>query len=216
MLILGITGGIATGKSTVTRMFADLGAPTSSADDIARDLLGDAKVLRTLEAAFPECIRPVSYPLGHPLYDGPKSGVGQYVPLPKLDTNALRRLIFADDDARKLLESITHPPIIERLCADIAAFRKSNTSRAAAIEIPLLFEAGLAYIVDKVIVASCDEETQLRRLHERLGIDRVEARRQISTQWPLADKVAAADVVIHTNQPLDDVRWQLQNVWNSL
>lgn len=215
MIILGITGGIATGKSTVTAMFADLGAPYASADDIARDLLGRPDIRGALEWTFPECVGPVSYPLGHPLYDGPASGIGQYMPVPKIDTNALRRLIFSNADARKRLEAILHPPIIAELKRRISKFRRSKTSPVAAVEIPLLFEAGLTGMVDRVVVVACQEETQIRRVRERLGIDRPEALQQIAAQMPLAEKIARADIVVSSDTGLPDMRLQVQRIWDA-
>jgi dephospho-CoA kinase len=216
MIILGITGGIATGKSTVTRMFADLGAPTASADNIARELLGRPDIHESLKSAFPGCVGPVSYPLGHPLYDGPADGVGQYIPTPKIDIEALRRLIFSNKKARKRLEAITHPPIVAELERLIAEFRASSTPAAAAVEIPLLFEAGLTGMVDRIVVVACDEETQISRLRTRLGITRKEALQQLAAQLPLAQKVAAADFVIDSGIDIESMRAQVLSVWNAL
>ena len=197
MIILGITGGIATGKSTVTRMFADLGAPTASADDIARELLlpGTPQTAQVAEA-FP-------------------STASSTEPI-TIDRRALSSTIFGDETARKRLEAILHPPIIAELSRRIAEFRSSEGEvgeGVAAIEIPLLFESGLTSMVDKVVVVAVDEETQLARLQQRLGIDRAAAEQQLAAQWPLAKKVAAADYVIDSGAPLDDVRERVRQVW---
>src|SRR3569833_543538 len=149
MTVLGITGGIATGKSTVTQMFADLGAPTASADQIARDLLAPgAPSPAQVADAFP-------------------TTVSSTAPL-TVDRRALAAIIFGDDTARLKLEAILHPPIVDELRRQIDQFRQS-TSPIAAVEIPLLFESGLTKMVDKIVVAAVDEETQLTRLQQRLN-----------------------------------------------
>ena len=197
MHILGITGGIGTGKSTVTQMLADLGAPTVSADAIARALLvPGTPTTASVLAAFPACAD-ASEPQ-------------------KINRRALAQIIFADADARRQLEALTHPPIIAALRAQIAAWRHSGTARAAAAEIPLLFEVGSQHDLDQVVVASCTEPVQIARLCARDGIGEDEARRQIAAQWPLSEKVARADFVITTNTDLDDTRRQVRALWERL
>lgn len=196
MTILGITGGIATGKSTVTQMFADLGAPTASADAIARDLLAPGTPTTSLVAAdFPQA-------------------VSSTAPL-TLDRRALSAIVFSDEAARKRLEAILHPQIIAELTRWVEAMRSATTSRVAAVEIPLLFETGLERLVDKIVVASVDEETQLTRLQERLGIDRTAALQQLAAQWPLSCKIEKADVVIDTGRSSDTVRDQVREIFEA-
>ena len=196
MRVLGITGGIATGKSTVTLMLAELGAPTISADAVARALLAPGTpVTKAVLAAFPSCA-------------APEPG--------KIDRRTLARIIFADVQARTRLEALTHPPIIEALREQIAEWRASSAAPAAAAEIPLLFEAGLEDDVDEIVVVSCADSVQRARLCARDGISEEEARRQIAAQWPLAEKMARADVVITTNKDLTDTRRQAAALWESL
>jgi dephospho-CoA kinase len=188
MLILGITGGIATGKSTVTRLLAELGAPTISADALARDLLAPGtETTRQVLRAFPQCADPQD-----------------------------ARVIFADPQARQRLEALTHPPIIAALAAQADHWRAMPSPRAAALEIPLLFEAGLSALVDRVVVVACHEEKQIARLRERAGVDESEARRQIAAQWPLSDKISRADSVITTDDDLAETRQQVQALWEAL
>ena len=190
MIVLGITGGVATGKSTVTRMFADLGAPTISADALAHDLLAPGTdTTRAVLSAFPDCALP----------DAPEA----------LDRRALGRRIFADPAARHRLESLTHPAIIAALESQVAAWHGQSDPPFAATEIPLLFEAGLEYLTDHIVVVACTEETQIARLRERLGVDEAEASRIIASQWPLAQKIARANSVITTDGNLEDTRQQV-------
>lgn len=197
MHILGITGGIATGKSTVTQMLAELGAPTVSADSIARSLLAPGTPTTALVlAAFPACA------------DASEQQ--------KINRRALAQIIFADAQARRQLEALTHPPIIAALREQIAEWRQSDTARAAAAEIPLLFEVGSQHDLDQVVVAACTEAVQIARLCARDGIDAAEAGRQVAAQWPLAEKVARADYVVLTDDGLDDTRRQVAALWESL
>ena len=195
-MLIGITGGIATGKSTVTKMLAELGAPTISADAVARTLLAPGTpVTEAVLAAFPSCA-------------APEPG--------KIDRRALARIIFADIQARTRLEALTHPPIIKALREQIAEWRASSAAPAAAAEVPLLFEAGLEADVDEVIVVRCAEPAQRDRLCARDGISEEEAQKQIAAQWPLSEKVARAGAVITTDYGLEDTRRQVRALWRSL
>ena len=197
MKILGITGGIATGKSTVRQAFNDLGAPAISADALAAHLLDRGTPATTAVLAdFPECVN--------------WQGDG-------IDRAALSQLIFADPEARQRLESLTHPAIIAALKAQIEEWQSYSTARACAVEIPLLFETNLQYLVDKIIVVSCTEDKQIARLRLRQsGISESKARTMIATQWPLAEKIARANYVITTDGDRDDTRRQVQALWDTL
>ena len=200
MHILGITGGIATGKSTVTQMLAELGAPTISADAIARALLAPGTpTTAAVLAAFPACADTAE----------PQ----------KINRRALAQIIFANTDARLRLEALTHPPIIEMLKAQIAEWRQSGTARAAAAEIPLLFEAKLEWLVDSIVVVTCSKSDQISRLLTRDAVTEAEAYRQIAAQWPLAQKEACADYLIQTDDydlGKADTRRQVLALWESL
>jgi dephospho-CoA kinase len=197
MRVLGITGGIATGKSTVTRMLADLGAPTISADTLARDLLAPGTaVTQAVLAAFPACADPADHQT--------------------IDRRALSHLVFADPSARAQLDALTHPAIIAALQSQIAAWHHSSAAQAAAAEIPLLFEVGLDAQVDSVVVVTCTDFLQITRLQARLGVDEAEARRQLAAQWPLAEKAARADFLITTDGDLAETKKQVETLWNTL
>ena len=196
MKILGITGGIATGKSTVRQALNDLGAPAVSADMLAMHILdrGTSTTAAVL-AAFPSCA------------DWQGDGI---------DRSALSHLIFADPEARLRLEALTHPAIIAAMEAQIEEWQSYSTSRAAALEIPLLFEANLEYLVDAIVVVSCAEDKQIVRLRNRRGITETEARNMLAAQWPLAEKIARADYLITTDGDRDDTRRQVQALWEKL
>lgn len=193
MRILAITGGIASGKSTVTSMLGALGAPTLSADTVARDLLRPGtEASRAVLAAFPQCAEP-----------GQEATVNR---------RALGRLIFADAEARARLEALTHPQIIQVL-REAAAQWRGQPGGCAALEIPLLFEAGLEALADQIIVAACSLNQQKERLLTRGSLDETEARRQIGAQWPLEEKKKRAHRVIDTSGSMEDTQRQAAALW---
>ena len=199
MRILGITGGIATGKSTVTQMLADLGAPTISADALAHDLLAPGTlVTRSVLAAFPDCADPA---------DPERLTV---------DRRALGRLVFAEPAARARLEALTHPTITAALRDQIALWRASDGARAAAAEIPLLFEAGLENLVDCIVAVTCSLPIQVARMLARGRFSMEEVRCQLAAQWPLAQKEARADILITTTDGEEDTRRQVETLWKTL
>jgi len=202
MLILGITGGIATGKSTVTRMLAELGAPTISADALAHDLLAPGSATtQSVLAAFPVCADPAD-----------AEGT-------TIDRRALGCLVFADSAARARLEALTHPAIIAALRAQTAIWRASDEAPAAAAEIPLLFEANLERLVDRIVVVTCSRSDQLSRMLTRGRFSAEEVHRQMAAQWPLAQKEARAEFLITTSDldvGMEDTRRQVEALWRKL
>ena len=194
-MVIGLTGGMATGKSTVASMFAELGAELISADDIAgRLLLRGSPLLNRVVEQFGDAILTA---------DG------------SLDRSRLAGIIFSDPEARERLNSITHPLIIAELEREIGRFRASNGSRARVliVEIPLLFECGLSHLVDKVLVAAAEQGTQECRLMNRYRLRREEASARIAAQMPVRDKVSRADRVVWTDGDLSDTRSQVEGIW---
>ena len=202
MLILGITGGIATGKSTVTQMLAAFGAPTVSADALAHDLLAPGTAAtQSVLAAFRRCADPAD-PDGR-----------------TIDRRALGRLVFSDSSARVHLESLTHPAVIAALQSQTASWRTSHEKLAAAAEIPLLFEANLEWLVDRIVVVTCSSLDQVSRMRTRGRFSPEEVQRQIAAQWPLTQKEACADYLITTADSdigMEDTRRQVEALWKKL
>lgn len=209
-MVLGITGGVATGKSTVVGMAPNMAlrtgsaCPTVSADAIARDLLdpGTHYAQAVIEHFGPD------YAL---------SGQRDVV-----NRTALARLIFGDVEARRWLEALLHPPIVEALREAGASYRgvAARTAKGLNImvmEIPLLYEAGLENLADQVLVTRCAQSTQIRRiLSRRAGITEQDALQQIQSQLPQDDKARRADYVIGTDQSLDSVLRELEQVFDEL
>ena len=191
MRVLGLTGGIGSGKSVVASMFAQLGADVVDADQLAR-----------------EVVEP-----GEPALEEIATAFGRDILLPdgRLDRGKLARIIFADPVARGKLNAITHPRIRERMDAAIAA--RASRPGVLIVDIPLLYENERASTVEAVIVVWVNPETQLRRLHERNGLTEEEARQRIAAQMPLDEKRARADVVIDNSGSREDTRRQVEVIY---
>lgn len=176
MSVLGITGGIATGKSLVTRRFRQQGALVFSADEAARAILTPGgSVLDAIRDAF---------------------GAEMLLPDGSLDRARLGQRIFADAAARARLNRLTHPPILRLLRAQIEAAREDFPCALIAVEVPLLYEANLQDWFDSVLVVTAPERAQIARLRARDGLSEAQARQRIAAQRPLKDKAARADIVL--------------------
>jgi len=180
-LVIGLTGGIGTGKSTVARILAELGCVLVSADRIAHRLLEPgSEVYARVKAEF---------------------GPGILGPDGRINRAALGRIVFHEPARRERLNQLTHPAVIARLQAEIRALKAGG--RDVVAEIPLLFEAGLAgkaeIGLDEIWVVAAAPPIQLARVMARDGLTAAEAKRRIGAQMPLAEKIARADVVIYNN-----------------
>jgi dephospho-CoA kinase len=174
---VAVTGGIATGKSGVLRRFAKHRVPTVDADVLAR------------EALAPEtpCARRVADRFGPDILDG--AG--------RIDRAALARIVFANPAARVDLERIVHPVVYEAIERWFDSL--PSDGRFAVADIPLLFETNHQGDFDLVVVTRCAPDEQVARLMKRDGIGEADARARIAAQWPAAEKVVRADVVIDTS-----------------
>jgi dephospho-CoA kinase len=191
MRILGLTGGIGSGKSMVAQMFAQLGAAVVDADQLAREIVEPGQpALQEIAATFgPEVLLP----------DG------------RLDRPRLAGIIFADPAERAKLDAITHPRIRARMDEEIKA-RRSDPG-VLIVDIPLLYENDRIDTVEKVIVVWVDPPTQLRRLSQRGGLSAEAARQRISAQLPLDAKRARADHVIDNSGELEETRRQVEAIY---
>ena len=184
-LRIGLTGGIASGKSTVAELFADLGVPVIDTDVIAREVVqrGQPALVEIREA----------------FGDGVIASDGT------LDRPAMRSIVFGDDAARRRLEAILHPRIgrATREQADAAP------GPYQLIVVPLLVESSLREFVDRVLVVDCDEATQVARLLARDAESEDQARRMLAAQSSRAERLAIADDVVTNDGALDDTREQV-------
>jgi dephospho-CoA kinase len=189
--LLGLTGGIASGKSTVAKILERLGAAVINADDLAREVVQPGKV------AWKEIIEAF--------------GTGVLQPDQTLDRQKLRTVIFSDRDGRKKLESIIHPRV--RALAEERIREHAVAGYAIIVyEVPLLFEGKLHEWLRPVILVACDLDTQRRRLQERDHLTRTEAQKHIDAQMSLAEKRRLADYVIENNGSLEELERQVQVV----
>ncbi|MCE5323445.1 dephospho-CoA kinase [bacterium] len=192
--VIGITGGIGTGKSTVLGMLSELGARVLSADNVAKQILDiDEPAYREVCERFGDDVL---------LADG------------QINRSALGRIVFSDSKARADLDAITHPRIIEKINRTIEEYRKDpGDDKVFAIEIPLLMECNMEYMLDEVIVVAAEQETQIHRLTSRSGISHDEALRRIDSQMPMDIKVRRADRVIRNDADLVNLRKSVEDVW---
>lgn len=193
--IVGLTGGIASGKSTVARVFRELGVHVVDADVVAREVVAQgSEGLAEVVRAFGEDVL---------AEDG------------SLDRKRLGAIVFADESARKRLEAITHPRIAARSMAELGALAQRGDAYGI-YEAALLVENGSYRMMQALVVVAASEATQVRRVVERDGVDEAAARARIAAQLPLADKIAVADHVIWNDGDRDALRGRTEEVHRAL
>ena len=195
-ILLGVTGGIASGKSTVARMLEELGAPIIDFDLLSRVVVEPEK------PAWQEI---VSY-FGEQVLLADKT----------LDRKKLSEIVFRDPEKRKKLESFTHP----RIHQEFVRLVKEHTARDPEViiqaVIPLLIEAGLQYLFHKLLLVYIPQEDQVRRLMDRDKVSRETAQSILAAQLPIDEKKAYADFIIDNSGSLEDTQKQVKEVWRKL
>lgn len=190
--VIGLTGGIATGKSSVARYFQDRGAMVIDADQLAREAVEPGSpALEEVIAAFGEDVR---------------------APDGSLDRKRLGSLVFSDSRKRRQLEGILHPAI-RRLAEDRIASAAERGRRVLFYVAPLLIEAGVTGRVDEIWVVTVRSEVQVERLMLRDGINRDEALRIIGSQMPLAEKELHGRIVIDNSGTPEETNRLLAGIW---
>jgi len=196
MRIIAITGGIGSGKTTVANWIGETGVPVLDADRISRDLTaagGDA--LPAIRQAF---------------------GSGVFRGDGTLNRAALAAIVFAEDPTlRKKLNAIVHPMVTERLHRELEAFRKRGAP-VAVIEVPLLYEAGMEHIADKVLCVTASRETRIRRLMERSGLTPAQAAARMDAQQEPGKTEALADYVLSTDASTETNRENTLLLWRRI
>lgn len=196
MIIIGLTGGIASGKSTVARMLVEKGALLLDADAAAR------------EVVLPG--RPAWHEIREWLGDSITGAEGA------IDRARLGALIFADPAARRRLEGIIHPRVMELFAARMEEIGQRHPGAIVIYDVPLLIEAGMDRLVDLVLLVHVPEEIQLSRLQARDNLSAAEALARMRAQMPLAEKRAHAHVIIENSGSLAETRRQLDRFWEDL
>ncbi len=196
MLIVGLTGGIGSGKSTVVRMFGDEGAHVIDFDHLAR------LVVEPDKPAWRDIID----------YFGPEILSSDRT----LNRSALAEIVFSDNKSRKALEGFTHPRIFEERDALIKAIKRKDPFSIVIIDFPLLFELDLNKRFDKVILVYVPRAVQLRRLIKRDGIVKEEVEKRLDAQLPIEEKRSLSDYIIDNEGSLNDTRDQVRKVIHEL
>ena len=195
-LLVGLTGGIASGKSVVSRQLVALGCRLVDADVLAREVVAP----------------------GEPAWRAIVEEFGREVvgPDDQLDRKRLGAIVFADPGRRKALEAITHPAILARRQAILDTWAAAGFDGLVVLDIPLLVEVGAATHVDRVVVVYAEREVQLARLMSRDRFERAEAERRVSSQMPLAEKVRYAHYVVDNSGTPDETAAQVRAVHAAL
>jgi dephospho-CoA kinase len=195
MKVIGLTGGIGSGKSTVSRFLAELGAVIIDADKVGHEALKpDTELWREVVAAFGRQI---------------------LTPSDDIDREKLGEIVFSNPDSLLRLNRIVHPRLYEVVKAQLEECRRQGIE-AVVLEAPLLIEAGWASLVDKIWVTVASEATVLRRLQERTGLSEPESLSRIRSQLSFVERVRYADVTIDTDCDPDELRARVEKLWQKL
>lgn len=187
MLVVGLTGGIGSGKSTVSSLLVERGALVVDTDVVARQVVAP----------------------GGPAHD---ALVARFGPALAADRRALAGVVFSDPLALADLNAIVHPAVRDEVGRRLTELRKRNAD-IVVLAVPLLVETGGAYGVAGVVVVDCPEEIAVRRLVEQRGMDEADVRRRMAAQASREQRMEAADVIIHNDGPLEDLVSQVDETW---
>ncbi len=195
-LLLGVTGGIASGKTAVSKMLSELGAPIVDFDVIARQVVEPGK----------------------PAWKDIVDHFGEDILLENrtLDRKKLSNIVFNDPEQKKKLEYFTHVPIGETFITQVDDITKKNPDAVIQVAVPLLIENNMQHMFDKILVVYVPGKTQIKRLALRDNISEDDATNIVSNQLPIDDKVQYADFLINNEKPLEETRKQVDTLWRSL
>ena len=196
MLNVGLTGGIASGKSTVARMLVEKGAVLIDFDELTREVEEPDK------PAWWEIVR----------------HFGEAVLLPdrRIDRGKLGAIVFGDPVKRRLLNDIVHPAVFDEWRKRLTEIERRQPDAVVLSDIPLLIEAGLEKMVDVVLLIYIPPDEQIRRLMARNGLSREEAERRVSAQMPIAQKIPRADRVIRNEGSIEETAREVERIWEEL
>jgi len=196
LLLAGVTGGIASGKTTVAVILEELGAHRIDADRIANALLEP----------------------GGAVFDAVVARFGREIldPEGRIRRSALGKIVFADPEAREALNALTHPRVTEEIGRRVRLYAEVGRSSVVVVDAALLVESGVHRTLHRLVVVRCSRETQLRRLLARGGLGREEALARIESQAPLEAKLVLADYVVDTETAMEETRRQAERVYRAL
>ncbi|CAH8772145.1 dephospho-CoA kinase [Paenibacillus dendritiformis] len=190
---IGLTGGIASGKSTVSRLLVERGALLVDADRIAREIV------------LP----------GSPALDqiADRFGADMLLPDGSLDRKRLGNVVFSDAAARKALEEITHPAIRQEMMTQMRRLEEEHPQSLVVVDVPLLYESGLTDRFEEIVVVYVPQAIQLERLMRRDGLSEAEASERLLSQWDIEMKRERADYVIDNSNGIEETRQQVEQFW---
>lgn len=195
MFVVGVTGGLATGKSTVAVMFGQLGAKIIEADKIVHRHLNRGGL----------CFAPVLKVFGPDI-----------VTQGAVDRRKLAAVVFKNPKKLSSLVRIVHPVVKREIKRELERERQAGKHQVIVLDVPLLFEAGLDREVDLSMVVKATRPKQLERAVSHLGISRREARQRMSAQMPLKDKIRLADIIIDNSQGKTETKKQVRRIWQRI
>ena len=196
MILVGLTGGVATGKTTVAKMFRRCGAVVIDADESAREVVKPGK------PAWREIVRTFGREILNPDHT--------------INRHALGAIVFGKRANLRRLERIIHPRVAREQARLTKEAARNNPKAIVIYDVPLLFEAGIDKRVDKIIVVTADRETQIARLKKRNGLTRADALRRVKSQIPLARKRRLADYVVDGTTPLKKLAGTITPLYETL
>lgn len=192
--VIGLTGGIATGKTTVAEILRELGARIVDADIVARDVVA------------------VGEPAWHEIVD--TYGPAALNPDRTVNRRRLGDMVFGRPEALSRLNSIIHPRVLQRIAGDIATFRRQPDGAALVVVAPLLIEAGMCDMVDEVWLVTLDQEEQVERLMRRDRFTLQQAINRLTAQMPQAEKKKHAHRLIDNSHDFDYTKKQVEELWS--
>lgn len=197
MIIIGLTGNYGMGKSTVARMFKELGAVVIDTDAIVRELLKDPGVIYEIKKAFGEDI------IQHSAVSGQPS---------EINKKMLADIVFEQPHLRVSLEDILHPVVFRKIDEEI---KRLNSELIVIVEAPVIFERGYQNRFDKIITVFTSEDVAVSRLREK-GISEDESRKRLKSQFPIAMKVQKSDFSIDNNKDLENTKRRVEEIYKEL
>ena len=195
MRVIGITGSLGAGKSTVAEMFADLGAKVLDADEIAHQQITPKGT----------CFKKIVKVFGKGILT---SG--------RIDRKKVAARVFGDMRQLRALEKIIHPAVRRVIKTKIKQHKVNKRTAVIVIDVPLLFESKLDMCVDLSIVVKANKLKQITRATKELGMSKTDAERRLKTQMPLKQKIRLADMIIDNNGTLTNTKKQVKRIWEKL
>ena len=194
--VVGITGGFKSGKTTVAHILSNLGARVIDTDKLAhRALLPGTETYRRIVKGFGKRI----------LNDNGR-----------IDRRKLARVVFNDSKRLKLLNNIIHPYVKKELKKKLLEMKRDNLNTIVVVEVPLLFEAGMQQIMDKIIVVSASKNKQIERAKKDMSLSEDEIKKRIGVQMPMSKKKKLADLEVDNNGSIEKTKRQIEKIWEEI